>query len=100
MAGPYCAMLLGDLGADVVKLERPGIGDDMRAWRGGGGMNATFAAMNRNKRSIAIDLQHPDGAKLAFELARRGDVGVQKFLPGGAPRLGPGDEDRRAGNPS
>jgi crotonobetainyl-CoA:carnitine CoA-transferase CaiB-like acyl-CoA transferase len=55
IAGPYCAMLLGDLGADVIKLERPGRGDDLRWLRGETGMSAIFAAANRNKRGIAVD---------------------------------------------
>src|SRR5205814_8511064 len=89
LAGPYCATLMADLGADVVKVERPGRGDDLRAWRGDG-MSATFAAINRNKRGIAVDLQHPEGARLVFELARRADVVVENFLPGVADRLGLG----------
>jgi crotonobetainyl-CoA:carnitine CoA-transferase CaiB-like acyl-CoA transferase len=91
IAGPYCAMLLGDLGADVVKVERPGRGDDQR-WalgtRGEPGMPAVFAAMNRNKRGIAVDLQHPDGLRVVLDLARRADVLVENFLPGSAARLG------------
>src|SRR5437764_876072 len=75
IAGPYCATLMADLGADVVKVERPGRGDDLRAWRGDG-MSATFAAINRNKRGIAVDLQHPEGAGLVLELARRVDVSL------------------------
>src|SRR3989449_5636452 len=89
IAGPYCATLMADLGADVVKVERPGRGDDLRAWRGDG-MSATFAAINRNKRGIAVDLQHPEGARLVLELARRVDVLVENFLPGVADRLGLG----------
>src|SRR2546428_190209 len=88
IAGPYCATLMADLGADVVKVERPGRGDDLRAWRGDG-MSATFAAINRNKRGIAVDLQHPEGARLVLELARRVDVLVENFLPGVAPRAPP-----------
>ena len=88
IAGPYAAALLGDLGADVIKLERPGRGDDMRALRGNGQMSASFAAVNRNKRGIAVDLQAPEGARLAFELARRADVVIENFLPGVAERLG------------
>jgi crotonobetainyl-CoA:carnitine CoA-transferase CaiB-like acyl-CoA transferase len=99
IAGPYCATLLGDLGADVIKLERPGRGDDLRSWRGAG-MSASFAAINRNKRGIAIELQHPEGARLAFELARRADVIVENFLPGVADRLGLGYAAVRAVNPS
>src|SRR5437762_81269 len=99
IAGPYCATLMADLGADVVKVERPGRGDDLRAWRGDG-MSATFAAINRNKRGIAVDLQHPEGARLAFELARRADVVVENFLPGVAERLGLGYQAVSAANPS
>ena len=70
IAGPYCAMLLADLGADGVMLERPGRGDDLRGLRGGpGGMTAVFAAINRNKGGIAVDLAHPEGAKLARRAA-------------------------------
>jgi crotonobetainyl-CoA:carnitine CoA-transferase CaiB-like acyl-CoA transferase len=90
IAGPYCATLLADLGADVVKLERPGQGDDLRHWRGGGGISPVFAAINRNKRGIAVDLAHPEGARVAFELARRADVVIENFLPGVADRLGLG----------
>src|SRR5438034_6328193 len=98
IAGPYCATLMADLGADVVKVERPGRGDDLRAWRGDG-MSATFAAINRNKRGIAVDLQKPEGAKLVFELARRADVVLENFLPGVATKLGLGYEQCRAVNP-
>ncbi|MGH7415234.1 MAG: CaiB/BaiF CoA transferase family protein [Candidatus Rokuibacteriota bacterium] len=90
IAGPYCAALLGDLGADVIKLERPGRGDDLRALRGNGRMSASFAAVNRNKRGIAVDLQKPEGARVAFDLARRADVVIENFLPGVTERLGLG----------
>src|SRR5437870_12580686 len=100
IAGPYCAALMADLGADVVKVERPGRGDDLHAWRGSG-MSATFAAINRGKRGIAVDLQQPEGGKLVFELARRADVVVENFLPGVADKLGLGyaarSEERRVG---
>src|SRR5256885_3872254 len=99
IAGPYCATLMADLGADVIKVERPGRGEDLRAWRGDG-MSATSAAINRNKRGIAVDLQHPEGARLAFELARRADVVVENFLPGVAERLGLGYQAVSAANPS
>jgi crotonobetainyl-CoA:carnitine CoA-transferase CaiB-like acyl-CoA transferase len=98
IAGPYCATLLGDLGADVIKLERPGRGDDLRSWRGSG-MSAAFAAINRNKRGIAVELQHPEGARIAFALAQRADVVVENFLPGVAERLGLGYAAVRAVNP-
>src|SRR5437867_13242698 len=89
IAGPYCATLMADLGADVVKVERPGRGDDLRAWRGDG-MSATLAAINRNKRGVAVDLQHPEGARLVLERARRVAVRVDNFLPGLAAGLGTG----------
>lgn len=98
IAGPYCATLLGDLGADVIKLERPGRGDDLRSWRGSG-MSAAFAAINRNKRGIAVELQHPEGARIALALAQRADVVVENFLPGVAERLGLGYAAVRAVNP-
>jgi crotonobetainyl-CoA:carnitine CoA-transferase CaiB-like acyl-CoA transferase len=90
IAGPYCAALLGDLGADVIKLERPSRGDDLRALRGDGRMSASFAAVNRNKRGIAVDLQAPEGARIAFDLAARADVVIENFLPGVGERLGLG----------
>src|SRR3972149_7035858 len=99
IAGPYCATFMADLGADVVKVERPGRGDDLRAWRGDG-MSATYAAINRNKRCVALDLSHPDGAQLALELARRADVVVENFLPGVADRLGLGYRAVSAENPA
>ena len=67
IAGPYCATFLGDLGADVIKVERPPLGDDLRVLRGRNGMSASFGAINRNKRGIALDLQSPEGAKIAFD---------------------------------
>jgi crotonobetainyl-CoA:carnitine CoA-transferase CaiB-like acyl-CoA transferase len=100
IAGPYCAAFLADLGADVVKVERPPLGDDLRVLRGKNGMSASFAAINRNKRGIALDLQHPEGAKIAFELGKRADVIVENFLPGVAARLGLGHDAVRAVNPS
>jgi crotonobetainyl-CoA:carnitine CoA-transferase CaiB-like acyl-CoA transferase len=99
IAGPYCAALLGDLGADVIKLERPGRGDDLRALRGSGKMSASFAAVNRNKRGIAVDLQQPEGVQLAFELARRADVLIENFLAGVGERLGLGYKAVHAVNP-
>src|SRR5512145_1618705 len=99
IAGPYCTTLMADLGADVVKVERPGRGDDLRAWRGDG-MSATYAAINRNKRCIAVDLQRTEGSRLVFELARRADVVVENFLPGVADRLGLGYGAVSAANPA
>ena len=101
IAGPYCAMMLADLGADVVKVERPGRGDDMRyLGNGKDGMSLGFATINRNKRAIAVDLQHPEGLKIVVELARRADVILENFVPGVAERLGLGYEALSAANPA
>jgi crotonobetainyl-CoA:carnitine CoA-transferase CaiB-like acyl-CoA transferase len=100
IAGPYCTMMLADLGADVVKVERPGRGDDMR-YLGDhkDGISLGFAGINRNKRAIAVDLQHAEGARLIVELARRADVIVENFVPGVAARLGLGYPTVSATNP-
>src|SRR5256712_13593831 len=99
IAGPYCATLMADLGADVVKVERPGRGDDLRAWRGSG-MSATFAAINRGKRGTGGHPRRPGGARLVCELARRADVVVENFLPGVADKLGLGYPAVSAVNPA
>jgi crotonobetainyl-CoA:carnitine CoA-transferase CaiB-like acyl-CoA transferase len=101
LAGPYCTMLLGDLGADVVKIEAPGGGDDTRAWTppDWNGESPTFLAANRNKRSIAVDLDHPAGADVVRALARRADVVVESFRPGALDRRGLGYDALAAGNP-
>jgi crotonobetainyl-CoA:carnitine CoA-transferase CaiB-like acyl-CoA transferase len=90
LAGPYCTMVLADLGADVVKVEQPGTGDETRTWGPPfvGGESAYYLSVNRNKRSVAIDLKHPDGRALAHELCARADVVIENFRPGGAARLG------------
>ena len=101
IAGPYCAMILADLGADVVKVERPGRGDDMRyLGNGKNGMSLGFATINRNKRAIAVDLQHPEGLPIVVELARRADVILENFVPGVAERLGLGYKALSAANPA
>ena len=100
IAGPYCATMLGDLGADVIKVERPPVGDDLRVLRGKNGISASFGAINRNKRGIAVDLQRPEGVKIVLELARRADVVVENFLPGVATKLGLGYAAVSAINPA
>ena len=100
IAGPYCATMLGDLGADVIKVERPPVGDDLRVLRGKNGISASFGAINRNKRGIAVDLQRPEGVTIALELARRADVVVENFLPGVAAKLGVGYAAVSAINPA
>src|SRR4029450_5384885 len=102
IAGPYCAMLLGDLGADVIKVERPGRGDDLREWRartGRGGMSAVFAALNRNKPGVAPELQQAEGARVLRGLAARADVLIENFVPGIADRLEVGYDAVSALNP-
>lgn len=98
ISGPYCAMLLADMGADVVKVERREVGDDLRTVGRYPGRRQTdedyFYMMNRRKRSIALDLKDPDDRDVAVELADRADVVVQNFAPGTAERLGIGPELR------
>ncbi len=101
LAGPYCAMMLADLGADVIKVERPDGGDITRAWGPpwAGGEATYYMAANRGKRSIAIDLRDPDGLAIARRLAGTCQVVIENFIPGGAERMGLGFEALRAGNP-
>src|SRR5690242_21143650 len=76
LAGPYCAMLLGDFGADVIKVERPGTGDQSRGWGPPfvGGESAYFLAANRNKRSLALNYDHPRGGEALLKLIASADV--------------------------
>lgn len=105
LAGPLATMTLADLGAEVIKIERPGSGDDTRAWGppwvpGPGERTASyFHAANRNKRSLALDLKLPADAELARRLIRRADIVVDNFLPGALERAGLGDEVIRELNP-
>jgi crotonobetainyl-CoA:carnitine CoA-transferase CaiB-like acyl-CoA transferase len=90
LAGPYCTMLLADLGADVIKVESPA-GDDTRSWVPPvtqDGVSTYFMAINRNKRSVALDLREDADLALARELARRADIFVQNFKPGGLAKYG------------
>lgn len=102
LAGPYATMLLGDLGATVVKVERPGSGDDTRSWGPPWSPDGTatyFEAVNRNKLSIALDLREPDDAAIARALAARADVLIENFVPGALARLGLGPAECLAANP-
>lgn len=100
LAGPLCSALLGDLGADVIKIEPPG-GDDYRAIGPfAHGESGLFSAMNRNKRSVVIDLKTEDGQMLAQSLCAEADVVVENFRPGVAGRLGIGYETLSARHPS
>ncbi|MBV2160614.1 CoA transferase [Achromobacter denitrificans] len=90
MAGPYCCMLLGDMGADVIKVETPGVGDQTRRAMGfklKGEDSGGFIALNRNKRSVEIDLKNPQGLEAFYELVRSADVLVENNRPGVAARL-------------
>jgi crotonobetainyl-CoA:carnitine CoA-transferase CaiB-like acyl-CoA transferase len=101
LAGPYCTEILSVLGADVVKVERPGGGDETRRWSpptwGEDGM--LFLSANAGKRSLALDLTHPDGLTALLELAGRSDVVVQSLRPGTAERRGLGYAALRERNP-
>ncbi|MFF3837817.1 CaiB/BaiF CoA transferase family protein [Streptomyces sp. NPDC001930] len=101
LAGPYMTMLLADLGADVIKIERPGSGDDTRAWGPpfADGEATYFLGVNRNKRSVALDLTDPDDLAAARAIVDRADVLVENFRPGTMEKLGLGYEDVRAANP-
>lgn len=98
LAGPLCAQVLGDLGADVIKVEHPQRGDDTRDWgiRVGQTETAYFNSMNRNKRSVTVDLQTPEGQQLVRDIARQCDVVVQNFKFGGVEKMGLGYEQLRA----
>src|SRR5436190_5426227 len=90
LAGPYCTMMLADLGADVVKVERPGSGDETRGWGPpySGGESAYYLSVNRSKRSCAIDLSSEEGRRLAFGLCAGADVVIENFKLGTAERMG------------
>jgi crotonobetainyl-CoA:carnitine CoA-transferase CaiB-like acyl-CoA transferase len=101
LAGPYCTMVLADHGADVVKVERPGGGDETRSWGPpfADGESAYYLSVNRSKRSCAIDLADPAGRELGLELCAGADVVVENFRFGAAERLGLGYEHVRERNP-
>jgi len=101
VAGPTCTQILGDLGAEVVKVERPGRGDDARAWAPPywGEESATFMGVNRNKRSLAVDMKRTDGRTVVERLIGRADVLVQSLRAGVIEELGLGWEHARAINP-
>jgi crotonobetainyl-CoA:carnitine CoA-transferase CaiB-like acyl-CoA transferase len=84
VAGPLAAQILGDLGAEVIKVERPKVGDDVRAYASQG----HFAAWNRNKRSITVDLSRPEGQEIVRKLAAKADVLVENYIPGTMKRFG------------
>ena len=101
LAGPYCTLMLADHGAEVIKVEQPGTGDETRGWAPPhiNGVSAYYLSINRNKRSITLDLKQPDGAKVLERLIERADVVVENFSPGTLARLGFSKERIRALNP-
>ena len=98
LSGPYCTMLLADLGARVIKIERPGKGDDTRAWGPPflGGESAYFLSVNRNKESVTLNFKHAEGMALLHQLIAKADVLVENFRPGTLTKLGL-DYDQLAG---
>ncbi len=98
VAGPFCTQVLGDFGAEVIKIERPGVGDDTRAWRPPetGGQSSTFLALNRNKKSICLDLDSPEGIAVLRRLTESADVVIHSLKPGSAEARGFGYDDLKA----
>jgi crotonobetainyl-CoA:carnitine CoA-transferase CaiB-like acyl-CoA transferase len=108
LAGPWCTQILADLGADVVKIERPGVGDDTRTWgppfiKDADGNDTDqasyFTSCNRNKRSVTIDMATPDGQALLKQMAAQADIVVENFKTGGLKQYGLDQESLRAANP-
>ncbi len=106
LSGPYCTMMLADMGADVIKIEQPGKGDDTRGWGppwvngpDGARESAYYLSINRNKRSITLDLKNEVDKDVLWKLIDQGDVLVENFSPGTAARLGFGPDEVRARRP-
>ena len=101
LAGPYCTLMLGDHGADVIKVEMPGTGDETREWAPPSvkGISAYYLSINRNKRSVTVDLKNADGKRVLERLIEKCDVVVENFSPGTLARLGFPDERVRRVNP-
>ena len=109
LAGPWAAQNLADLGAEVIKVERPGAGDDTRGWgppymKDAAGKDTTesayFLSVNRNKKSVTLDISKPDGQKIVRELAAKCQVFIENYKVGALKRYGLGYEDIKAINPS
>src|SRR3989304_7656886 len=101
MAGPYCTMILGDLGAEVIKIERPGIGESSREMPPYffEGESAYFIAMNRNKKSLTLDLKNEKGKEIFYDLAKKSDVVIDNFRPGVVRKLGVDFDTLKGMNP-
>jgi crotonobetainyl-CoA:carnitine CoA-transferase CaiB-like acyl-CoA transferase len=102
LSGPYCTMLLGDMGARVVKIEQPGRGDDTRAWGPPfvAGESAYFLSINRNKESVTLDFKQPEGQRILERLLERADVLVENFRPGTLKKIGFDYESTASRHPS
>lgn len=90
LAGPFCGQILGDLGAEVIKVERPGVGDETRGWGPpfAGDLSAYYLSCNRNKKSVTLDLSQPEGAALFHRLAQKCDILLENFRAASADKLG------------
>ena len=101
LSGPVCTMLLGDMGADVTKIEPPPLGDDSRQWGPPfiGGISTYFLSINRNKKSLGLNLKTEEGRRILWKLLERADVVIENFRPGVLARLGFGYEDVSKKNP-
>lgn len=101
LAGPYCTMMLGDMGAEIIKIENPDGGDDTRSWGPPflNGVSAYFLSINRNKKSLTLNLKDERGKALLRDLIRKGDVMVENFRPGALEKLGFSWEEIRRANP-
>jgi crotonobetainyl-CoA:carnitine CoA-transferase CaiB-like acyl-CoA transferase len=102
VAGPFCSQMLGDLGATVIKIERPGHGDDTRHWHPPlwGEESSTFLALNRNKKSVCVDLNQPEGQKIVQELCKKADIFIHSLKPGSEESRGLGYETLSEINPA
>ena len=94
LSGPYCTMMLADMGARVIKVEQPGKGDDTRGWGPPfqNGESAYFLSINRNKESVTLNLKHPEGRRVLDALIEKSDVLVENFRPGTLDKMGLGYE--------
>ncbi len=100
LAGPFCSMILGDMGAEIIKVEEPGKGDDTRGWPPFSGGEATyFLSVNRNKKSLTLNMKAPDGQAILRRLVAKADVVLENFRPGTMERLGFGYDALRKLNP-
>ena len=101
LAMPYCSMMLGDLGAEIIRVERPGVGDETRHWGPpwAGDQSAYYLCTNRNKKSITVDLKKKEGQAIIHRLAQRSDVLLENFLPGSLAEMNLGYENIKAINP-